>query len=431
MAVAASSHIHIQFQSLCFAKSINQSMIHETMTCFKRSSKTFSIRAVGQNFQHCFRRKDDGYLYCEDVKVEEVLEMAERTPFYLYSKPQITRNIEAYKDALEGLNSITGFAVKANNNIPILEHMRDLGCGAVVVSGDELGCVIDDVGFDPSRCFFNGNGKLLEDLVFAAQEGVFVNIDSEFDLDHIVSAARITGKNVNVLLRINPDVDPQVDIFRDAAAIMVKLIDEIRAQGFDIRYLNIGGGLGIDYYHTGTSCIPTPRDLIDTVRVAVLSRNLILIVEPGRSLIGNTGGLVLRGIGVKTNGTKNFMVVDASMAELIRPSLYNAYHLIELISPPPPNFGGLTCDVVGPICESSDFLGKDRDLPAPAMGSLRDTGFIVHDAGAYCMSMHSKYNLRKRAPEYWVVEDGSIEEIGLTDAPDYHKKYFKGLPRKM
>ncbi|CAI9265560.1 unnamed protein product [Lactuca saligna] len=354
------------------------------------------------------------------------MEAVERRPFYLYSKPQITRNVEAYKEALEGLNSIIGYAIKANNNFLILQHLKNLGCG--------LYC--------------------------------------EFDLDNIVSAARIAGKKVNVLLRINPDVDPQVhpyvatgnknskfgirneklqwfldavksypdeltlvgahchlgstitkvDIFRDAASIMVKFIDEIRAQGFDINYLNIGGGLGIDYYHTGT-VLPTPRDLIDTVRELVLSRNLNLIIEPGRSLIANTCCLVNRVTGVKTNGTKNFIVIDGSMAELIRPSLYDAYQHIELVSPPSPDSAVSTFDVVGPVCESADFLGKDRDLPSPASGS----GLVVHDAGAYCMSMASTYNLKMRPPEYWVDEDGSVAKIRHGETFEDHMRYFEGL----
>nr|XP_043606013.1 diaminopimelate decarboxylase 1, chloroplastic-like isoform X2 [Erigeron canadensis] len=384
MAAASSSSLH--HQSLYFTKPTNNPSIQTKPTSQislkPLKLKTLSIKSVlsqtsqkTQNFNHCFTKKDDGFLYVEGLKVQEIMEsVEEKRPFYLYSKPQITRNVEAYKDALEGLNdSIIGYAIKANNNFVILKHLRSLGCGAVLVSGNELRLALQ-AGFDPTRCIFNGNGKLLDDLVLAAQEGVFVNIDSEFDLDNIVSAARIAGKKVNVLLRINPDVDPQVhpyvatgnknskfgirneklqwfldavksysdelklvgahchlgstitkvDIFRDAAAIMVKFIDEIRAQGFGINYLNIGGGLGIDYYHTGT-VLPTPRDLIDTVRELVKSRNLTLIIEPGRSVIANTCCLVNRVTGVKTNGTKNFIVIDGSMAELIRPSLYDAY----------------------------------------------------------------------------------------------------------
>ncbi|OIT04548.1 PREDICTED: diaminopimelate decarboxylase 1, chloroplastic-like [Nicotiana attenuata] len=349
------------------------------------SSRNLSIKAAvastssetqTQKFEHCFKKSEDGFLYCEGVKVQDVMDTVERRPFYLYSKPQITRNVEAYKDALVGLNQIIGYAIKANNNLKILEHLRKLGCGAVLVSGNELKLALR-AGFDPTRCIFNGNGKLLDDLVLAAQEGVFVNIDSEFDLDNILAAARIAGKKVNVLLRINPDVDPQVhpyvatgnkiskfgirneklqwfldvvkahprelkligahchlgssitkvDIFRDAAVLMVNYIDQIRSQGFEIDYLNIGGGLGIDYYHSG-AVLPSPRDLIDTVRDLVLSRNLNLIIEPGRSLIANTCCLVNRVTGVKTNGTKNFIVIDGSMAELIRPSLYDAYQVL-------------------------------------------------------------------------------------------------------
>ncbi|KAL7207209.1 hypothetical protein ACSBR1_029220 [Camellia fascicularis] len=277
----------------------------------------------------------------------------------------------ACRDALEGLDSIIGYAIKANNNLKILEHLRKLGCGAVLVSGNELRLALH-AGFDPTTCIFNGNGKLLEELVLAAQQGVFVNVDSAFDLDNIVSASRIAGKKVNLLLRINPDVDPQVhpyvatcnknskfgirneklqwfldavkahpnelklvgahchlgstvtkvDIFQDAAVLMVNYIDQIRTQGFKIDYLNIGGGLGIDYYHIGAaystyafhvsledfiihmSCrvllglskcqvtsILKPILHLE-VRELVLSRDLNLIIEPGRSLIANTCCLV-------------------------------------------------------------------------------------------------------------------------------------------
>jgi len=162
-----------------------------------------------RTFQHCFSKNRDGFMYCEGVRLQDVIDTMERRPFYLYSKPQITRNYEAYENALKGLDSIIGYAVKANNNLKILEHLRSLGSGAVLVSGNELRLALN-AGFDPSRCIFNGNGKLLDDLVLAANEGVLVNIDSEFDLENIVEAAKIAKKKVQVLLRINPDVDPEV-----------------------------------------------------------------------------------------------------------------------------------------------------------------------------------------------------------------------------
>ncbi|CAL4898124.1 unnamed protein product [Urochloa decumbens] len=422
--------------------------------------------------KHCFSRGADGYLYCEGVRVEDAMAAAARSPFYLYSKPQVLRNFAAYREALQGLRSVVGYAVKANNNLPVLRLLRELGCGAVLVSGNELRLALQ-AGFDPTRCIFNGNGKTLDDLKLAAESGVFVNVDSEFDLENIVRAARATGKKVPVLLRINPDVDPQVhpyvatgnktskfgirneklqwfldsiksysndiklvgvhchlgstitkvDIFRDAAVLMVNYVDEIRAQGFELEYLNIGGGLGIDYHHTD-AILPTPMDLINTVRELVLSRDLTLIIEPGRSLIANTCCFVNRVTGVKSNGTKNFIVVDGSMAELIRPSLYGAYQHIELVSPPSPGAAVATFDIVGPVCESADFLGKDRELPTPDEGA----GLVVHDAGAYCMSMASTYNLKLRPPEYWVEEDGSIVKIRHEENLDDYMKFFDGLP---
>lgn len=449
----------------------------------KRASKTNIIpRAViteklaknntSTNTKHCFSRGEDGYLYCEGVKVQEVMDSVERTPFYLYSKPQLTRNFEAYSTALEGLDATIGYAIKANNNLKILEHLRSLGCAAVAVSGNELK-LADRAGFDITRCVFNGNGKVLSELVVAAQKGVLVNVESEFDIELLVMSARIAGDKIRVLLRINPDVDPQVhgeiatgiknskfgfnseklkwyldeirkykyeltlvgvhchlgstitnvDIFRDAAASMVQYIDQIRAQGFDIKYLNIGGGLGIDYSHSG-AVVPTPMDLINSVRELVLSQNVTLIVEPGRSLVANTCALVNKVIGVKSNGNKNFIVIDGSMAELIRPSLYGAYQHIELVSPPLPDAQISNFDVVGTVCESADFLGKDRELPTPAKGA----GLVIHDAGAYCMSMASCYNLKLRPPEYWVEDDGSVKKIRHGEIFEDHLRSFKGLP---
>ncbi|KAL5214668.1 hypothetical protein ABZP36_003820, partial [Zizania latifolia] len=298
--------------------------------------------------KRCFQRGADEKLYCEGVKVEDAMAAAERSPFYLYSKPQVVRNFTAYRDALECLRSVVGYAVKANNNLRVLQLLRYLGCGAVLVSGNELRLALR-AGFDPTRCIFNGNGKTLEDLVLAAESAVFVNVDSEFDLENIAIAVRVAGKKVPVLLRINPDVDPQklqwfldsiksysndiklvgvhchlgstitkVDIFRDAAILMVNFVDEIRAQGFELEYLNIGGGLGI---------------------------------PPHKCSLAYTYG-----------PHQHF---DGSMAELIRPSLYGAYQHIELVSLPSPDAEIATFDIVGPVCESADFLGKDRELPTP------------------------------------------------------------------
>ena len=405
----------------------------------------------------------DGYLYCEKLKIKDIQDQIPESPFYLYSLTQITENYSAYQTALEGIESIIGYAIKANNNLTILKHLCELGSGAVLVSGNELRVALA-AGFDPKRTVLNGNGKTISELILAAEHGVMINIDSEFDLAHVREAAREVGKVANVLIRINPDVDPEVHayvstgiknskfgirnerlhwflneikaepllnltgvhchlgstikkvrIFRDATILMMEFIETIRDAGFDLRYLNIGGGLGIDYEKTGES-IPTPSHLIDSIR-DVLTDDIGLIIEPGRSIIGNSSVLVNRVTGVKTNGNKHFVVIDGSMAELIRPSLYDAYQHIDFIEPIDGEV--ITYDVVGPVCESADFLGKDRPLPTPHEGA----GLVVYDAGAYCYAMSSNYNLKMRPPEYLVDTDRLIQ-IRRSETFEEHMRLF-------
>ena len=405
----------------------------------------------------------DGYLYCEKLKIKDIQDQIPESPFYLYSLTQIRGNYNAYQAALGGVESIIGYAIKANNNLTILKHLRELGSGAVLVSGNELRIALA-AGFDPKRTVLNGNGKTIPELILAAEHEVMINIDSEFDLAHVREAAREVGKVANVLIRINPDVDPEVHayvstgiknskfgirnerlhwfldqikaepllslvgvhchlgstikkvrIFRDATILMMEFIEKIRDTGFDLRYLNIGGGLGIDYEKTGES-IPTPSHLIDSIR-DVLTDDIGLIIEPGRSIIGNSSVLVNRVTGVKTNGNKHFIVIDGSMAELIRPSLYDAYQHIDFIEPIDGEV--VNYDVVGPVCESADFLGKDRALPTPHEGA----GLVVHDAGAYCYAMSSNYNLKMRPPEYLVDNDRLIQ-IRRSETFEEHMQLF-------
>lgn len=406
----------------------------------------------------------DGYLYCEKLKIKDIQDQIPESPFYLYSLTQITENYNAYQTALEGVESIIGYAIKANNNLTILKHLCELGSGAVLVSGNELRIALA-AGFDPKRTVLNGNGKTISELILAAEHEVMINIDSEFDLEHVREAAREVGKVANVLIRINPDVDPEVHayvstgiknskfgirnerlhwfldqiqaepllnlvgvhchlgstikkvrIFRDATILMMEFIETIRDAGFDLRYLNIGGGLGIDYEKTGES-IPTPSRLIDSVR-DVLTDDIGLIIEPGRSIIGNSSVLVNRVTGVKTNGNKHFIVIDGSMAELIRPSLYDAYQHIDFIEPVDGEV--VTYDVVGPVCESADFLGKDRALPTPHEGA----GLVVYDAGAYCYAMSSNYNLKMRPPEY-LVDNDRLTQIRRSETFEEHMRLFE------
>jgi diaminopimelate decarboxylase len=384
------------------------------------------------------------HLFCEAVRVKDIQDQAAHSPFYLYSLDRITRNFHAYTEALNGVPSIVSYAFKANGNLHILEHLRKLGSGAVLVSGNEL-LLARAAGFDPKRTVFNGNGKTIAELTLAARHGVMINIDSEFDFEHIRQAAHELGETVDVLIRINPDVDPdvhpyvstgirnskfgisherldwfldrcaaepllelvgvhchlgsmihKVDVFRDATGLMMQSVESIRRRGFDVKFLNIGGGLGIDYERT--NALPGQEDLIDAVKEQ-LTEDLTLIVEPGRSIVGDAGVLVARVIGVKTTGNKHFIVIDGSMTELIRPSLYGAYHHIGFIQPVAGEIN--TYDVVGPVCESADFLGKDRELATPHEGA----GIAVFDTGAYGYAMGSNYNARTRPPEYLVDGD--------------------------
>ena len=405
----------------------------------------------------------DGYLYCEKLRVKDIQEQVSYSPFYLYSLSQLEANYAAYQNALEGIDSIIGYAIKANNNLTLLKRLSALGSGAVLVSGNELRVSLA-AGFDLKRTILNGNGKTLEELSLAVKHGVLINIDSEFDLAHIQQTATDLDKPANVLIRINPDVDPEVHpyvstgmknskfgirnerldwfldeirkdsllnlvgvhchlgstikkvrIFRDATEVMLGFIRAIEGEGFSLRYLNIGGGLGIDYERTGEE-IPTPSDLIDSIR-DLLPKDLTLIIEPGRSLVGNTSVFVNRVIGVKTNGNKHFIVTDGSMSELIRPSLYDAYQHIEFIEPVDGKVE--TYDVVGPVCESSDFLGKARSLATPHEGA----GLIVCDAGAYCHAMSSSYNLKMRPPEY-LVDGANFTCIRRAETLEDYLQFF-------
>jgi len=386
----------------------------------------------------------DGYLYCEELRVKDIQNQVPDSPFYLYSRKVISENYLAYVKSLEGISSLVSYAIKANNNFTILKYLQKLGSGATLVSGNELR-LASAVGFNPEIVTYNGNGKTRAELSMAVEQGVMINIDSEFDMSHIEKTASEAGKPARVTIRINPDVDPEVHpyvatgirdskfgirnerlpwfleqikksprlnlvglhchlgstiekvrIFFDATELMMQFVDEVRQMGHDLQYLNIGGGLGIDYLKNGT--IPKQSELIESIR-ALIPGDISLIMEPGRSIVGDAGVLINRVTGVKTNDNKNFIVTDGSMADLIRPSLYGAYHHIGFIEPV--DGAEQTFDIVGPICEAADFLGKERILATPH----ETAGLAVYDAGAYSFVMSSNYNIKLRPAEYLV--DGS------------------------
>ncbi len=408
----------------------------------------------------------DGFLYCEDIKVKDIQDRIPNSPFYLYSLDRILENYRAYESALEGVSAIVSYALKANTNLTIARHLREAGAGATLVSGNELKVALA-AGFDNKIITYNGNGKTMSELSLAVLHDVMVNIDSEFDLEHIKKAAQETGKTARVTLRINPAVDPEVHpyiatglkntkfgimnerldwylekirqspelnlvgvhchlgstikkvkIFRDAMEIMTGFFKEIREKGFDVQYLNLGGGLGIDYERREK--MPTQSELIDSIRDCLLD-DMTLIVEPGRSIVGDAAILVCKVTGVKSNGNKNFIVIDGSMAELIRPSLYDAYHEIGYIEPV--NGEEKVFDIVGPICESADFLGLDRNLPTPH----ERAGLVVYDAGAYSFIMSSNYNLKMKPAEY-LVNDKQLIRIRRAETIDDYMRLFENDP---
>lgn len=392
-----------------------------------------------------FTFKDD-YLYCEGVQVINLVKDFE-TPFYLYSKAALSENVSAYLESFPPDKYLIAYAVKANNNLAILKYLASLDLGAVCVSGFEISKALHS-GFEAEKVIFNGNAKSSEDMILAVQNNVLLNLDASYDVERLEEIGKFFDRKIPVLLRINPEIDPQVHPyistglknskfgipeekikeivsllresafieliglhchigsqitqirpFADAAKLMAGWVRKLREDGFNIRVLNLGGGLGISYDGKPT---PGPKELAQAYNESLgdlLNDELKLIVEPGRSVVGNTAVLVSKVVGVKKNGTKNFLNVDGSMANLLRPALYNAYHRISFAHPV--KGAQDSYDVVGPICESSDFLGKDRNLPTPE----RDDIMVVFDTGAYGYSMASNYNMHVKASELLIDGD--------------------------
>lgn len=396
-------------------------------------------------------RREHGSLFLEGVRLSRLVAAPLPTPFFVYSAAQLRADWQAYADAVAGRDAVVAYAVKANHNPVLMQRLLALGAGATVVSAEELRHA-RQLGFASDKLLLHGSGKRAVDLDAALAAGALLSIDSEFDLAHLAQRAAALSKSARVLLRVNPNINPQVHPYictglldskfgmsevavealrprlrglpgiaiaglhchlgstlhsaepvRDAAAVLTPLLFRLRSDGHPIDTLDIGGGLGIDYHHgaaAGTApepMPPTPSELVAPLLATTSELGLRLWLEPGRSLVGRCGALIGRVIGVKSTTSKRFLVVDASMAQLIRPCLYQAYHHIELLEE-----GAAAapqrCDVVGPICESADFLGQDRLLGTPAEGD----GVIVYDAGAYGFAMASRYNLHLLCAEYLI-----------------------------
>jgi diaminopimelate decarboxylase len=393
----------------------------------------------------------NGQLHAEDVPVAAIAE-AVGTPFYCYSTATLERHYKAFADALSGLDAGICYAVKANSNIAVLATLARLGSGADVVSVGEMERALA-AGVAPARIVFSGVGKTRDELERALDAGVSrINVESIPELDILSAAAGATGKTAHVAIRVNPNVDakthekistgrkedkfgidldlaadayaraaalPGIEVvgvamhigsqltdlapFREAYMRMAEFVGQLREQGHDIRELDMGGGLGIIYGNPKANTVPpTPAEYGAMVAETVGHLGCRLTFEPGRLIAGNAGILVTRVVFIKEGVAKRFCVVDAAMNDLIRPTLYGAHHEIVPVTEPKAGVDLLPMDVVGPICESGDFIAKDRSLPPLAADDL----LAVRSAGAYGAVMSSTYNTRPLVPEVMVDGDG-------------------------
>jgi len=389
----------------------------------------------------------DGQLFAEDVPLSAI---AERfgTPTYVYSRAHLTRQYRAYADALAGVPHRVCFAVKANSNLAVLNVLARLGAGFDIVSRGELERVLA-AGGDPSKVVFSGVGKTRDDMRRALQVGVHCfNVESEVELDRLQAVAAELGVRAPVSLRVNPDVDAQthpyiatglkenkfgiaidaaeavyaraaqqpnlnvigvdchigsqltsLEPFLDALDRLLALVDRLAERGIAIHHLDLGGGLGVRYRDETP---PEPAEYIRALRERLGDRPLALVFEPGRNIAANAGVLLTRVEYLKHTPDKDFAIVDAAMNDLIRPALYQAW--MDVTPVVARDGEARTYDLVGPICETGDFLAKERSL-ALEEGDL----LAVRSAGAYGFVMSSNYNTRGRAAE--VLVDGSAAHL--------------------
>ena len=397
-----------------------------------------------------------GRLFAENMEVESIARDV-GTPVYIYSKATFKDHLQKIHKAYRGLETTVCYSVKACGNINILRFMAEAGSGFDIVSGGELYRVLE-AGGDPSKVVYAGVGKTDEEIVEALNAGIaYFNIESEAELENLIRLAQKENKHTRAALRVNPDVDPRthryittgkketkfgvdieraqkvfadyaanglvelcaihvhlgsggktIDPYREAVSKILPLIEKLRSQGNRIEALDLGGGYGADYE---SDTVPSAADYARGIVPLLKDKGLKLILEPGRQIAANAGILVTKVLYRKSSGEKNFVIVDAGMNDLIRPPLYDAFHFIWPVNVQE-NFlprrrdgnlrmeGAQVVDVVGPICESSDFFAKERALPPVK----RDDLLSIFTAGAYGFTMSSNYNARPRVPE--VLVDG-------------------------
>ncbi len=384
-------------------------------------------------------------LYVENVKVSDIIDEI-GTPVYVYSKNHFISQFTKFDRAFKG-NHIICFAVKANSNLAVIKTFAELGAGADIVSKGELFRALK-AGIEPSKIVFSGVAKTKDEVKYALEGGILMfNVESEDELLNINAVAKEKGKKAPISFRVNPDVDPKTHPYistglkknkfgvpydealelylkakelenieivgvqfhigsqlldttpiYDASVRIAKLVKELQGEGIEISVVDVGGGVGI-VYNEDEDKEPSIETYAEQVEKAFNGFDLKLVFEPGRFLVGNGGVLVSRVVYHKSNGDKNFMIVDAGMNDLLRPSLYNAYHEIK----PLVKKGNekLKCDIVGPICETGDFFARDYEIENVENGDC----VVIFSAGAYGFTMSSNYNSRPRPAEVLVEND--------------------------
>jgi diaminopimelate decarboxylase len=389
----------------------------------------------------------DGVLHAEDVAIPAIA-AAVGTPFYCYSTATLTRHYTVFAKAFEELDALVCYAMKANSNQAVVRTLAKLGAGADVVSEGELRRA-RAAGIAPDKIMFSGVGKTARELALAVDEGILcVNVESEPELESLSAIAAGKGRVANISVRVNPDIDPRthakiatgkaenkfgipisrarevyanaaklpgvkvtgVDMhigsqitdlqpFNDAFTLLSEFVRTLRADGHAIAHVDLGGGLGIPY-RLDNEPPPLPDAYAAMVKKATRDLGCTLIFEPGRLLVGNAGILVTRVLYLKRGEAKNFVIVDAGMNDLVRPTLYEAHHDILPVKEASSRGRRIVGDVVGPVCESGDFLALNRDLPEPQPGDL----LAVMTAGAYGAVQAGTYNTRPLVPEVLVRE---------------------------
>ena len=386
----------------------------------------------------------DGVLHAEAVNLD-TLAAAVGTPFYCYSTATLTRHYQVFAGAFADVRALVCYAMKANSNQAVVRTLARLGAGADVVSGGELKRA-RTAGIPADKIMFSGIGKTEAELALAVDEGILcVNVESEPELELLSSIAASRGRTANVSVRVNPDIDAkthhkiatgkaenkfgipisrarevythagmlkglkvagvdmhigsqitELDPFGNAFALLAEFVRALRTDGHTISHVDLGGGLGIPY-RDDDEPPPHPQAYAEVVKRATRDLDCRLIFEPGRLLVGNAGILVTRVLFVKHGEAKNFVVVDAAMNDLVRPTLYDAHHEIWPVTQASSS-RRIRADVVGPVCESGDFLAVNRDMVEPASGAL----LAVMSAGAYGAVQAGTYNTRALVPEVLV-----------------------------